>query len=573
MKDAAKDKQALVVYDNFNFLDTIRDYAMGTKNEMRNLTASLLIQHPALPRRGLSQGMHDPTQLLDYKAFMKLPGVKSIDPLIHNQMSNYLIADAIRAAFGDAIDAIFEGKPGLLPTMPNIQRLEPERTKMFQPGVVFEDEGTIDGTILVHENLWLQKFGLSPDNKEGHFKRRLWLVFGDQKTVAHIRTVKRTLGSSIRDFDRRDWMIGPCALFHVLQALLAMMVRTHGQAGPGQHTTATIPHDAARLDRPFSVGNAKYYQLEPLIAMGFNARVLAIWYLCLRDMGVLRTDQGSESTSVKLSSDMMAQIIKEMTPEQLLQSIDLVRQIAFTFPGWDGNRGKNTPEFTSHCRYIQEAALFLTLRRAIRVGDVGIIERLFAPLAVRFIGSGQYNYGQEMLQLQWLMDKHVCQEPLRRAIMAASLVNLTGRRDGFKSIDLALEHVNSMYKLDMKHRKNSTHVFSTFHEVALSSSYATRLRVGLEHAFGVGVNAAHTTRSTHADLISLATYFLDKRALCSTSDYGSGQPFESSNISREGSNKLFGAIDTFNRRVVRHPLDRATSEQPRDVLDYDTLPP
>ena len=49
----ARDPQAVVVYDNFNFMDHVRDQTLGNFDIMRNLTTGLLVTSSALPIDGL----------------------------------------------------------------------------------------------------------------------------------------------------------------------------------------------------------------------------------------------------------------------------------------------------------------------------------------------------------------------------------------------------------------------------------------------------------------------------------------------------------------------------------------
>jgi hypothetical protein len=51
----ARDPQAVVVYDNFNFMDYVRDQTLGNFGIMRNLTTGLLVVSSALPMNGLTQ--------------------------------------------------------------------------------------------------------------------------------------------------------------------------------------------------------------------------------------------------------------------------------------------------------------------------------------------------------------------------------------------------------------------------------------------------------------------------------------------------------------------------------------
>ena len=112
-----------------------------------------------------------------------------------------------------------------------------------------------------------------------------------------------------------------------------------------------------------------------------------------------------------------------------------------------------------------------------------------------------------MLYLRWLLTDRIATAELQQSILASSLVNLAGRPNTFKAIDLALEHVNCCYAVDIKLHKNSTHdVEKTFGRVALASSYISQLRAVLETSFGQKTNSKYSEKSALADIFSLAHY-------------------------------------------------------------------
>jgi hypothetical protein len=157
---------------------------------------------------------------------------------------------------------------------------------MHQLGAIYEDEGTIEGTYGVHKEIWIKKLGFAEPDSSRHFTRRLWLVWGDQKTAHHIRSVKAEQRLASREYDRRDWMIGPGAFFHVLQSFLLLMVRTHWENPQGKPSKATLLHDIGYWNRyGITRDNAKFHLLQPLVMQGFTARVLALWYDVLSSRG------------------------------------------------------------------------------------------------------------------------------------------------------------------------------------------------------------------------------------------------------------------------------------------------
>jgi hypothetical protein len=159
-----------------------------------------------------------------------------------------------------------------------------------------------------------------------------------------------------------------------------------------------------------------------------------------------------------------------------------------------------------------------------------------------------------MLHLQWLLSDSVSDPELQHAILGSGLVNIAGRGGTFKAIDVALEHVNAMYHIDMKMRKNSTHdVDKTFRRVALASSYTTALRAAVEVAFGEHISNEHTGKDARRDVFALAMLLLDAGCAWprSKEETRPGERiFESSDTLSIGLQELGEKVLSFNSSVV-----------------------
>jgi uncharacterized protein DUF6589 len=247
---------------------------------MRNMTTALLVTCPYLPQNRLTQDMFHPEKLLSYKDLIEAPGLRR-----DSNISIYFITEAVAKLHSTEVAHVFNDT-SYRPQMPEIDRLRPYKTVMHQLGAIYEDEGTIEGTYGVHKDIWIKKLGFAEPDSSRHFARRLWLVWGDQKTAHHIRSVKAEQRLASRKYDRRDWMIGPGAFFHVLQSFLFLMVRTHWENPQGKPSKATLLHDIGYWNRyGITRDNAKFHLLQPLVMQGFTARVLALWYDVLSSRG------------------------------------------------------------------------------------------------------------------------------------------------------------------------------------------------------------------------------------------------------------------------------------------------
>ena len=446
-----------------------------------------------------------------------------------------------------------------LPSFPFVDRLPPTKTKLEQLGAAFHNEGTIEGT-------------LAYKRENNIFKTRLWPTYGDQLTAQHIRSVQGRLAESRLPFDRREHIVPGIGWFHVLQAMVYLIIRTHFEsedASDGAH--CTLLHDIKEWGRKgLSRDSAKYYQFEPLIQQGFNSRISALWYESLQARGKLEAAVVDEKKAFDAA-------IASLSQEEFQAITEEIRLKAFTLDAWSSaSQAPHDKEFQSMCRYLQEVEMFYTLKTAIKHGDVGMLRRLVPRLSAMFFGAGQYKYGHEMLHLNWLLSDAVSAPHIQRAILAGSLVNLKGLPNTWKPIDLAMEHINYFYKEDMKLRKNSTHdMYKTFDDLAALSGYAQTLRTKFEMLWGEKTTGKHSPKVPTQDMWSLALK-LYKKGFAVARNRGTGPQFESPDILKAGAEALGEKIKDFNQRELRAgvrrdiPFAEGNSEVPLDHPLNDT---
>ncbi len=98
-------------------------------------------------------------------------------------------------------------------------------------------------------------------------------------------------------------------------------------------------------------------------------------------------------------------IIRIFNRTAYLQLVDDVRLTTFILNAWQGVSSKSNPiediEFRIMCRILQEVELFLTVRHAVKYGDIGLLRRVVDLLIIYFLGASQYNYGYKMLFYRW----------------------------------------------------------------------------------------------------------------------------------------------------------------------------
>ena len=111
------------------------------------------------------------------------------------QTQRFWVAEALRFTHKGAVDAIFAKDASSscshspYPTFAFDNCLHPRKTPHFGLRPMLKNEGTVSGTYEVIDNIFISQFDL--ESGDAGFRERIQLVYGDQKTVSLIGSVKR----------------------------------------------------------------------------------------------------------------------------------------------------------------------------------------------------------------------------------------------------------------------------------------------------------------------------------------------------------------------------------------------
>jgi hypothetical protein len=557
--------QAYVVYDNFQWHETLSSLALGSsRGKMRTVTTGMIVINPYVDKYiGLRQSQLTRTHELNYQLLVDSPAIYKDDT--SEQISKALIADAILRYYPGVIEKSF-ATDKRFPRMPVIDVLEPRKYEVHQLGPIFFDEGSLEGTYGVHQDIWLRQLGL--DRLED-FRERLWIVGGDHRTTLLNRSIRQEQRFSTQIYDRRDWLVSPSQPFHLMLNFLYLIVRTHyGDAG-NRASKATLLHDLLFWDRPhITRENCPYHLLKPLILEGWDARVIAMTHQVLK-----RWNRRTNAIANMSRKEDFCKALSNMSMEGFLQLVDEIWNTAFTGEAWQGVEHQGDVTFTSQCRFIQQVETFKTLEWAVKHGDIGLFRRIIDIMIFYFIGSEQTNYANEMLYFRWLLSEEVSDSTLQRAILSSCLINIRGQANTFLPADLVLEHINLTLALALKAKKNSTfdldHAFS---ELSLCGGDLIQLRSSIEPHFGVRINADHSKKKVDADVHLLAHSLLCNNSMEIKSNRE--VTYASPDVLRIGGDKLFNKLGDFNRRTAELSglhMPSATPLVPSEDLSPDNL--
>jgi hypothetical protein len=548
------------VYDNFDYREGVKHQLISNHAQMRSVTTGKVIRGADIPPGGLKRSMLHREVPLTKEEPLFAPGASEYDE-VSAKIDTYFIAEAIRAAHPESVNHIFRKSDISFPSMPAIELLEPRKTDSKTLGPILFNEGTLDGTYDVLDNIYKHQFKL--EDKE--FDDRLFLAFGDQKTSSLIRSVQAEQVDASGKYDRKDWLIGVAAFFHLRMNYLWLMQRTHF-GNMEQQDASTLYHNMnfwGRKDIP--ADRAAFHVLEELVLHSFDARVVGLLYLRLEERGTDTSD-----------AEVVDVVIKDMKAEGFMSLVEKIRQSAFGHLTWQPPKEKRDndtvdEEYLSHVRYLQQVTIYKTLKYGIKNGDIGLLDRVIGICCFFFEGTGQSNYAFEMLYLKRLTSTKACDKELRLAILSNSLVNPHGRRDSWQEVDRSLEYLNLELKRELWARRTSTSgLDALFKTTSLTAEYTVRLRKSIENAFIGKGNSKHIPPDPANDIRELA--FELARDSIKLYEDGRRAKHQAPDILSIGAERIVRQkLELFNAKVVRNE-DRIIEppyERPTTTADLD----
>lgn len=505
--------------------------------------------------------MFNPTFGLTPGRFLDLPGLERDD--IQRQISTFLIARAIREAFPEEVANVYNCVTFV--KMPEVEVLRHMQSKHATLGPIKFNEGTIDGQYGVLNTIFCDQFGLHKNPSRGvdegrensedtdqniDWAERLYLVYGDQKTVQLIRTVQEERIGSEQPYDTYGWVLPVPALFH-LQMNLQWGIQRVFEGTQATNDKSTLHHAKNILERKHIPSvNGPFHHTQELIEHSFAARVVAMLFTNLQQDNIDTLDSGE-----------VARYISGLTSQQFLQRVEQIRQQCL-----DSETAEyaNDDEFYNHVKFMELAEMSMSLRLAIKHADIGLLRRIVHQCCLVFLGTKQPHYASEMMRLTWLISTEACDPQLQQAILSNGLVNNQGRSDSWFPVDRMNEHLNLSLKEILWARKNSTfNVDYLFDNCTWTATHSSQLKDSIEREFGEKTNSEHTTRSRHMDIRCLAHNLTESSIVYHPN--GRDSSFIAADVLQAGQDGLAKAIKRFNEVFKSRP-DESVIE-PENVVD------
>lgn len=208
------------MYDNFDYREGVKHQLISNHAKMRSVTTGKVFRGADIPSGGLKKSMLHLEVPLTIEDLLYSPGAAVYDETAAKV--DTFIAEAIRTAYPNSVKSIFSNSDIPYPSMPTVELLKLRKTDSKTLGPILFNEGTLDDPYEVVESIYKHQFQL--DDTE--FDNRLFLAFGDRKTSSLIRSMQAEQVDASVAYDRKDWLIGVAALFHLCMNFLWLMQRT-----------------------------------------------------------------------------------------------------------------------------------------------------------------------------------------------------------------------------------------------------------------------------------------------------------------------------------------------------------
>jgi hypothetical protein len=108
--------QTVIIYDNVNFKNTIRDKILGYIIIIYNLITTTIVIYLKLSNSDFQQSIHDRTKNLNIWDIFNTPAIFSDDNGIEIRIFIYFIFETIKKIYKSAINAIFNNSSSSLKT-------------------------------------------------------------------------------------------------------------------------------------------------------------------------------------------------------------------------------------------------------------------------------------------------------------------------------------------------------------------------------------------------------------------------------------------------------------------------
>ncbi|KAK6980827.1 hypothetical protein R3P38DRAFT_3334136 [Favolaschia claudopus] len=391
-------------------------------------------------------------------------------------------------------------------------------TMQYLLGTLNIPEASYEDNARNGSNSWATKLGLE--------QVMAWV--GDQLTVDRLRNLFRFRAEDDNSFERLDWLIFPPGWLHIQMAFANSLHKQHLGTAKGrglrlrtQRTQGTFFHD-----------------MDETLHIIAEAQICELWLHVGQTATLADLRRRSPEELIKLADEILA---------SHASSAALVRMRISPQP--------DEVKLQS-IMFLRDVMPYIVLRRAVKHGDVGLMEDMISLMLLGFIGGKNNNYSGEMFELLQGFHREWPPEICEFIRDNCWVIDNTTQRSAFMAVDEAQEmnikDIKVTYRSEgpnidwdyLKKLHPAIHVIRAVNK-HMESEFKTRIR-----------GSKHTVPKKEQDILELQQWY---RA----SDVHKLKPGRK--IPTALKNNPDKPKDTSQRWAEARSVDRATTE------DWDDL--
>ncbi|KAJ7806710.1 hypothetical protein B0H14DRAFT_2381776 [Mycena olivaceomarginata] len=435
LRRMVQEKACMIVWDNLNIAFKVAEQRHNSKDSFENGTTATLIALYGVLRGELELEILEPRTnrrpIVDFEPMDTLPTAEQI---IQTRRSSLWHVRRILLERFPKLGAKFKDDLGDIPV---IQAIPLHRTEHFPMPAMKIDESSLDGTIDVIDTVVTRTLQLNAAGMRAHgvmFAGGDLLSLNLTDKVPSMRRTRDGNGSK----NVCATFSGMIGLFHVKLSATRGTVNEHW-GEPNSKFPGSLWSQNSFLSRKSIPAGWKAKKLPPfrptyklMLTLSLPAHVLDGY----------RLHCGAESLDVWVESDLSwadIECVSEVIVEKLCSASTVEELRLLPEPERD-------PQLENTILCNHDMLLLLLFTTSIKSGDVGMVLNILAHWMVMFRGTGSMpKYADALFEL--INNLRKWPPALRDAYLNNWLVNLTGKLNTFKEIDLLQEHQNFWAKV------------------------------------------------------------------------------------------------------------------------------
>ncbi|KAF8602550.1 hypothetical protein BDV93DRAFT_443842 [Ceratobasidium sp. AG-I] len=439
-----------IIYDNINLTFRVAEQRLGRADTFESGTCATVFK--------LFKASPEDMQVSDLiTSFKNAPGLTLGDlqllpeeASLHQRCLIHTLLDIIVTHGG----SLFEKYQGLLSSQLPVSQYKRElHIDAIHPLPTMDiEEGTVKGNIEICANIF-KELGFDTSNLE--FQKMVWLLAGDQQTIARLRAIAKNRMGHEAGYESFEWLTQVIGLFHLKMAQTKGVLETHlGRTNSSRNPTCLAFQNTLIHRKPIP-SPAPFYLARDLIRVSLYARVLDCLLLVsgAPDLSTL-AQQLAESDLPQPSNPPHSRSFAQL--EKYAQTIYAkyasrinVYKLRQERNAAAGKLAAGDMIYEDSCLFICDALDLESFISAVKAGDSGRVLILLKLWSCAFRASGHPKYAQEMLFLIHNIE-HVWPPALRDIVFNNWLLNPTGKPNSHVELDLVQEHliywIKTVYK-------------------------------------------------------------------------------------------------------------------------------